>query len=282
MRAGIIAAGLLLAASPAIAADAPVGLVDDPCASAPAVPPGLLAAMAARYDTTRKDPPPPVPLADLAAYRTAQLEAQKRDWPNLCLYKADNAKLMAGPAAGRQVVFMGDSITQGWGLADPAFFGPGRVNRGISGQTTPQMLARFQADVAALKPRVVHIMAGTNDVAGNTGPTSVADIQNNIIAMVTIAKANRVAVVLASIPPAKVFTWAPALKPAEQIRGLNAWLKGYAAKEGLTYVDYHAAMSTPDGGMKPELSLDGVHPNTAGYLVMEPLTQAALKTALRR
>lgn len=285
MRAGVLAAlgaRLLFAASPALAADAPVGLVDDPCASAPVVPPALVAAMAARYDATRKDPPPPVPLAELAAYRTAEVEARKRDWPNLCLYKADNAKLMAGPAAARQVVFMGDSITQGWGLADPAFFGQGRVNRGISGQTTPQMLVRFQADVAALKPRAVHIMAGTNDIAGNTGPTSVADIQNNIIAMVTIAKANHAAVVLASILPAKVFPWAPALKPAEQISGLNAWLESYARREGLVYVDYHAALATADGGMKPELSLDGVHPNRAGYLVMEPLTQAALKRALRR
>jgi lysophospholipase L1-like esterase len=272
----------LAAPAPALAAEGPVGLVDDPCASAPVVPPAILAAMAARYDTKRTEPPPAVPLAELAAFRTAQVEAQKRDWPNLCLYKADNARLMAGPAAGRRVVFMGDSITQGWGLADPAFFGPGRVNRGISGQTTPQMLARFQADVAALKPCAVHIMAGTNDVAGNTGPTSVSDIQNNIIAMVTIAKANRVAVVLASIPPAKVFTWAPALKPAEQIRGLNEWLKAYAAREGLTYVDYYAAMVTPDGAMKPELTFDGVHPNAAGYQVMEPLTQAALKRALRQ
>jgi len=282
VRAGILAAACVLLATPALAAEGPVGLVDDPCVSAPVVPPAILATMAARYDTKRTEPPPAVPLADLAAFRTAQVEAQKRDWPNLCLYKADNARLMAGPAAGRQVVFMGDSITQGWGLADPAFFGQGRVNRGISGQTTPQMLARFQADVAALKPRAVHIMAGTNDVAGNTGPTSVADIQNNIIAMVTIARANRVAVVLASIPPAKVFTWAPALKPADQIRGLNTWLKAYAAREGLTYVDYYAAMATPDGAMRPELTFDGVHPNAAGYAVMEPLTQAALKRALRQ
>ena len=282
MRAGILAAACVLLATPALAAEGPAGLVDDPCVSAPVVPPALLAAMAARYDAKRKGPPPPVPLAELTAYRTAEAEARKRDWPNLCLYKADNARLMVGPAAARQVVFMGDSITQGWGLADPAFFRPGRVNRGISGQTTPQMLVRFQADVAALKPRAVHIMAGTNDIAGNTGPISAADIQNNIMAMVTIAKANRVAVVLASIPPAKVFTWAPALKPAEQIRGLNAWLKTYAAREALIYVDYYAAMATPDGAMKPELTFDGVHPNAAGYAVMEPLTQAALKRALRQ
>ncbi|MBU1377169.1 MAG: SGNH/GDSL hydrolase family protein [Alphaproteobacteria bacterium] len=265
-----------------MAADAPAGLVSDPCVGRAPIPPALLAAMAARYDTKRTAPPPAVSLTDLAAYRAAEAESQKKDWPNLCMYRAANAALTAGPAAGRQVVFMGDSITQGWGLADADFFAHGWVNRGISGQTTPQMLARFQADVAALKPRAVHIMAGTNDVAGNTGPTSVDAIQNNVIAMVTIAKANHMAVVLASIPPAKAFNWAPTLKPADQIRGLNDWLKTYAAKEGLTYVDYYASLATPDGGMKPELTLDGVHPNAAGYVVMEPLTRAALKRALAR
>jgi len=273
---------LLVSAAPAMAADAPAGLVSDPCVGRVPVPPALLAAMAARYDTKRTAPPPAVPPEELAAYRKAQAEAQTRDWPNLCLYRADNAALAAGPAAGRQVVFMGDSITQGWGLADAPFFAGGWVNRGISGQTTPQMLARFQADVVALKPRAVHIMAGTNDVAGNTGPTSAQDIQNNVVAMVTLAKANRVAVVLASIPPAKVFLWAPALKPADQIRGLNDWLKAYAAKEGLIYVDYYAAMATTDGAMKPELTFDGVHPNAAGYAVMEPLARQALKRALAR
>ena len=197
------------------------------------------------------------------------------------MYRADNVRLVAGPAAARQVVFMGDSITQGWGLADPAFFGPGHVNRGISGQTTPQMLARFQADVVTLRPRVVHIMAGTNDVAGNTGPTSVQDIRNNIVAMVTLAKAGGAKVVLASIPPAASFNWAPALKPADQIREMNAWLKAYAREQGLTYVDYYAAMATPDGAMKPELTFDGVHPDAAGYRVMRPLAEAALRQALR-
>ena len=274
-------AGLLLSSS-ALAVEARVGLVSDPCAGRAPIPAALLAVMAARYDTKRTTPPPAVPPEELAAYRASQAEAQTRDWPNLCFYKSDNARLAAGPVSARQVVFMGDSITQGWGLADAAFFAGGWVNRGISGQTTPQMLARFQADVVALKPRVVHIMAGTNDVAGNTGPTSVADIQNNVIAMVTLAKANRIGVVLASIPPAKVFSWAPALTPADQIRGLNAWLKAYAAREGLTYVDYAAAMATPDGAMKPELTFDGVHPNAAGYAVMAPLARAGLTRALAR
>lgn len=277
----LIACAALLAPAPALGAEARVGLVDDPCAGRPAIPTSILAATAARYDATRTGPPPPVPPEDLAARRASQAEAQKRDWPNLCMYRADNARLVAAPATARQVVFMGDSITYGWGLADAAFFGAGHVNRGISGQTTPQMLARFQADVAALRPRVVHIMAGTNDIAGNTGPTSVQDVRNNIIAMVTLAKANRAAVVLASIPPAKSFPWAPGLTPADQIREMNAWLKAYARAQGLIYVDYYAVLATPDGGMKPELTFDGVHPDAAGYRVMRPLAEAALKRALR-
>jgi len=281
MRALFAAASLLIAASPALAADLPTGLVDDPCAGRAPVPPSILAAAAARYDANRKGPIPAVPLEDLAAYRAIQADGQKRDWPNLCMYRADNARLAAGPASARQVVFMGDSITQGWGLADAAFFGPGHVNRGISGQTTPQMLARFQADVAALRPRVVHIMAGTNDLAGNTGPTSVQDIRNNIMAMVTLAKASHAQVILASIPPAKVFNWAPALKPADQIREMNAWLKSYAQQQGLVYADYYAVLATPDGAMKPDLTFDGVHPDAAGYQVMKPVTEAALKRALR-
>lgn len=281
MRALIAAVGLLFAATPALAADPPAGLVDDPCAGRAPVPPSILAAAAARYDAKRKEPPPAVPLEDLAAYRAIQAEGQKRDWPNLCMYRADNAWLMGQPAAARQVVFMGDSITYGWGLADAGFFGPGHVNRGISGQTTPQMLARFQADVAALKPRVVHIMAGTNDLAGNTGPTTVQDVRNNVVAMVTLAKAAHARVILASIPPAKSFNWAPALKPADQIRDMNAWLKGYAREQGLVYADYYAVLAAADGGMKPELTFDGVHPNPAGYDVMKPVAEAALKRALR-
>jgi lysophospholipase L1-like esterase len=280
VRALIVCAALL-APAPVLGAEPRVGVVDDPCAGRPAVPASILAATAARYDATRKQPPTPSSPEELAAYRASQAEAQKSDWANLCMYRADNARLTTAPAAERQVVFMGDSITYGWGFADAAFFGVGHINRGISGQTTPQMLVRFQADVVALKPRVVHMMAGTNDIAGNTGPTSVRDIRNNIIAMVTLAKANRVTVVLASIPPAKSFPWASGLTPAGQIREMNAWLKAYARAEGLVYADYYAVLATPDGGMKPELTFDGVHPDAAGYRVMKPVAEAALKRALR-
>lgn len=175
---------------------------------------------------------------------------------------------------------MGDSITQGWAgqpyIKDNANF----VSRGISGQTTPQMLVRFRSDVIALKPAVVHIMAGTNDIAQNTGPESPRELEGYIRSMVELALANKIKVVLASIPPAKDFPWHRGLIPAPQIHALNDWLKEYAARRGLVYVNYWSALATADGAMKPEYSADGVHPNVVGYDAMRPLAQAAIKNAL--
>ncbi|MBC2666945.1 GDSL family lipase [Novosphingobium flavum] len=199
------------------------------------------------------------------------------DWPWLCRYKAANLSVNARP----DVVFMGDSISELWLVRDPAFFRAGRLDRGISGQTTPQMLVRFMADVVALKPKAVHIMAGTNDIAGNTGPTSVEAWRNNIRAMADLARANGIAVVLGSIPPAASFAWRPGMQPAARIAELNGWLKGFAAERRLVYADYYAALAAPDGSMKPGLSSDGVHPNAAGYAVMDPVAEAALAEALK-
>ena len=168
-----------------------------------------------------------------------------------------------------------------WKLYDPGFFSGGEVDRGISGQTTPQMLVRFYQDVVRLRPRVVHIMAGTNDVAANTGPTSDDEFKNNITAMVDLAKANGIKVVLASIPPAAKFSWRPELKPAGKIRELNAWLRTFAASRGAIYVDYYAVLSVADGGFKPAFTSDGVHPATAGYAVMKAQAQRALLQAER-
>ena len=172
-----------------------------------------------------------------------------QDWPWLCRYREAN---LAAQAATPQVVFMGDSITEGWGYSDGDFFdqGPNRqwANRGISGQTSPQMLLRFWQDVIALHPRVVHIMAGTNDVAGNTGPNRIEDYKNNIRAMATLARANGIAVVLASVPPADHFAWKPAMQPAPRVAEMNAWLKDYAATQKFVYADYYAAMA--DTGMR--------------------------------
>jgi lysophospholipase L1-like esterase len=172
---------------------------------------------------------------------------------------------------------MGDSITEFWARADTTLFSNGVVGRGISGQTSPQMLLRFMQDVVELHPRVVHIMAGTNDVAGNTGPTSAQDFQNNIMAMVELAKAHKIKVVLASIPPASAFPWHPGLQPAADIVALNTWLRGYAKSSGSSYVDYYSALVDPQGGFQKALSNDGVHPNRDGYAKMQSLALKAIR-----
>jgi lysophospholipase L1-like esterase len=201
------------------------------------------------------------------------------DFAGLCRYKSDNAAILKGGAHPTSV-FMGDSITEGWRVADPSLFSVVVVDRGISGQTSPQMLVRFYQDVVALHPQVVHIMAGTNDVAGNTGPSSPDDFKNNIRAMVDLARANHIQVILASIPPAERFPWRPDIQPVEQIRQLNAWLRQFAGQHKLIYADYHSSLTTPSGAFRPELSNDGVHPNSDGYAAMRPIAEAALRKAL--
>jgi lysophospholipase L1-like esterase len=197
------------------------------------------------------------------------------DWPGLCRYRAANESLLASGVSSR-IVFIGDSITENWALADPQFFAGGIVNRGISGQTTPQMLVRFRADVIALKPQVVHIMAGTNDIAGNTGPTTSQDVKNNIVSMVELARANGIRVVLASIPPAAEFNWRPQLKPVPQIDALNSWLREYATQNRLQYIDYHTALVGSSGELRAELGNDGVHPNRDGYRIMRKIVEEKL------
>jgi len=202
------------------------------------------------------------------------------DWPNLCRYKEANAALAGAtrPAA----VFMGDSITEGWVGGDPGLFKPGVVGRGINAQTSPQMLLRFRQDVVALAPRVVHIMAGTNDIAGNTGRTTTQDFKNNILAMIDLARANDIAVVLAGIPPSKRLYWRGELDPRPWIRELNDWLRATADAQGLVFVDYAAVLADSEGGLRADLSNDGVHPNGAGYAAMRPLAEHALAAALER
>jgi lysophospholipase L1-like esterase len=198
------------------------------------------------------------------------------DWPQLGRYSDANAALPA-TQPGR-VVFYGDSITDAWTRNGGTFF-PGKpyVNRGISGQTTEQMVVRFRQDVIDLHPQTVVILAGTNDIAGNTGPETQAMIEDNFRSMVDLAKANNIRVVLASLLPAAAYPWKPSAgDPAEKIRALNDWLKSYAASQNNTYLDYYSAMVGTDGGMKPGISIDGVHPNAAGYAIMEPLAEKAL------
>jgi len=199
------------------------------------------------------------------------------DWANLAHYREANAALHSDSA---RVVFLGDSITEGW-APEPLIAGdPHHVGRGIGGQTTQQLVVRFRADVINLRPRLVHIMAGTNDVAVNNGPESDADIEDAIQSMVQLAKANHIKVLLASIPPAADFPWRPGLNPAPRIRRLNEWIKGYARRAGVSYVDYWPALATESGAMRAELSPDGVHPNSQGYRAMQPLAQAAITAAL--
>jgi lysophospholipase L1-like esterase len=248
----------------------------------PGPPPGLAQAL---LQPGAKLPPMmaqegPGAAAALAAYLKKRNDDLLRDFPNLCKYKEANASQAHGGAP--DVVLMGDSITENWQPGDPALFSARVVDRGIGGQTTPQMVVRFQQDVVALKPKVVHIMAGTNNVAGNTGPSSPEDYKNDIRTMVDIARQNHIAIVLASIPPAAAFPWRPDLQPAIQIPMLNTWLRDYADKNGLVYVDYYTALLGDGGGMKSDFTNDGVHPTTRGYAVMRPLFDQAVAKALAK
>lgn len=199
------------------------------------------------------------------------------DWPQLNRYRAANMTL--GASVPGRVVFYGDSITDGWHIAE-SFPGKPYINRGISGQTTPQMVVRFRQDVIDLHPAAVVILAGTNDVAGNTGPSTPEMIEDNFKSMVDLAKANGIRVIVASILPAFDYPWKPGMKPAPKIQALNNWLAGYCVTHGATYLDYYTAMADENGGMKPGLSKEGVHPTPAGYAVMAPLAQAAIDKAI--
>jgi len=204
-----------------------------------------------------------------------------QDWSNTARFKDDNAKVGLPAKGENRVVFMGNSITEGWINTCPEFFtGKSYVNRGISGQTTPQMLVRFRSDVINLKPAVVIILAGTNDIAGNTGPSTLEMIMDNLISMAELAKANKIKVVLSSVLPAFDYPWKPGLQPAEKIIALNVMIKNYADKNGIVYVDYFSSLVDERKGLKKELSGDGVHPNKAGYLIMQPLAEEAIKKAL--
>jgi len=200
------------------------------------------------------------------------------DFPWLARFKEADVKL-GPPAAGEnRVVFMGDSITEGWHL-DESFPGKPYINRGISGQTTPQMLVRFRQDVIALQPKVVVILAGTNDIAGNTGPETLEEIEDNLASMADLAHANGIRVVLCSITPAFDYPWQPGLTPAPKIDAVNTWMKGYATDHGYVYVDFHSAMKDARDGLPAALSRDGVHPLPAGYAVMAPLVEAGIAKA---
>jgi len=233
------------------------------------------------------------PSPDCAEMKTRLDRAETRlnDWPALARYREDNKKTAAPAKNEQRVVFMGDSITDSWD--DPKYGGffPGKpyIDRGISGQTTPQMLIRFRADVIDLKPKVVVILAGTNDLAGNTGPTTIQAITDNLMSMAELATANGIRVVFASVLPVSDYEMRDGKpivqtvrRPPAQILELNQWLKDYAAAHHHTYLDYFSAMVDDKGFLKNELSDDGLHPNTQGYVVMAPLAEAAITASLKR
>ena len=256
-----------------------VGMVDQPCHPPLALPAGMADVFIDVFIKPRKLTPADI---DRVVKDPRMMEFTKEsarhgrmDWAGLCTYHAANMAALAAPVAPR-VVFMGDSITQNWGLADPNFFAKGVLDRGISGQTSAQMLVRFRADVVALKPKIVHILAGTNDIAGNTGPESPQDFKNNVMAMVQIAKANGITVLLGSIPPTAHFSWQPNVNPVPWVAELNDWLRDYAKRNDIQYVDYFSALVGPSGELRPALGNDGVHPNRDGFAIMRRIVEPML------
>jgi lysophospholipase L1-like esterase len=233
---------------------------------------------------------PPAPANPAApAPRDLQADLQRvqdrlKDWPNLGRYRDANAQVQPPGPDENRVVFMGDSITDNWGHRYGKFF-PDKpyINRGISGQTTPQMLIRFRPDVIALRPKVVVILAGTNDLAGNTGPATIESIEDNLASMAELARSNGIRVVMASVMPVcdTIQPQTPRRAP-ERIVALNAWIKNYAAKNGLVYLDYYSAMLDDQQMLKRELTYDGLHPNDAGYAIMGPLAERAIAAALHQ
>jgi acyl-CoA thioesterase-1 len=231
-----------------------------------------------------QDPLLSLPVERIAPEQIRQMQQRLADWPQLQRYRSENAALPAAVAGQPRVVFFGDSITEGWGPtgSDTFFAGKGYVNRGISGQTTAQMLVRFRQDVIALKPAVVVILAGTNDIAGNTGVATQDMIEDNLHSMVEVAKANGIAVVLGSVLPVSEYPWRPGIAPAGKVRALNAALRTYAKAQHLVWLDYYTAMANAQGGLDASLAKDGVHPTAAGYARMAPLAEAAIAQALAR
>ncbi|MDE1146177.1 MAG: SGNH/GDSL hydrolase family protein [Azospirillaceae bacterium] len=237
----------------------------------------LTGLMTSRIALAADEQPPSA--EQIAKWHQEEEDRLHNDPAYLNRYAADNEKLLATPGSVK-VVFMGDSITQLWVEKTPDFFKPGWVGRGISGQTTAQMLMRFRQDVIDLHPKVVHIMAGTNDLAQNLGPVSPQQLKNNIMSMVELAQAHHIKVILAGIPPAVDFKWRPGLDPAPKIAAHNAWLKDYAAKVGALYVDYKDSVGDDKGDFKPGLASDGVHPTPAGYAALDPQAEKVVEKAL--
>lgn len=204
--------------------------------------------------------------------------AKAQDWPNLSRYQVANQRLKDSTV---KVVYMGNSITEAWAQMSPDFFADNRyINRGISGQTTPQMLLRFRQDVIELKPKIVVLLCGINDIAGNTGPSTLEMIEANIMSMAELAKANKIKMILCSLLPANHFKWKPTLQPADSVIALNKWISAYAHSRHLEYVDFYSQMVDTEKGLKAAYTYDGLHPTIDGYKIMQPLVKAAISKIL--
>lgn len=219
-----------------------------------------------------------IPLTLLLLVFVSSLHAQ--DWPDLKHYQAANQTLKKSDKT--TVIFIGDSITEGWITESPDFFsGNGYVDRGIAGQTSPQMLLRFQQDVISLKPNAVVLLCGINDLAGNTGPTTVEMIEDNIKSMAEIATTNGVKMILCSVMPSNYIYWKPELKPMDNIDVLNTWIGNYARSKHLPYIDYYSSLVDDQRGFKAEYTKDRVHANLKGYKIMEALLSPAISSVLK-
>ncbi|MES2810645.1 MAG: SGNH/GDSL hydrolase family protein [Bacteroidota bacterium] len=215
----------------------------------------------------------------IAATTSAQ---DKKDWPGIGRYEKANANTPPPTKGKVRVVYMGDSITDAWINNDSTFFKANNyIDRGISGQTTGQMLIRFRPDVIIHKPDVVVILAGINDIAENNGPSKLEDVMGNIKSMAELARANKIKVVLSSILPAAAFPWKPTIDPKEKVKALNEMIQTYAAENKFIYLDYFTPMTDENRGLPKKWSGDGIHPNLDGYKVMEPLAQSAIAAALK-
>jgi lysophospholipase L1-like esterase len=250
--------------------------------SKPSAPPAQAAAPAASVARPGfPTAPQPTTLED--AQKTIQQQWDRlQDWAQLKRYADANSSLGAPKAGEQRVVFMGDSITDSWPIAQ-YFPGKPYVDRGISGQTTPQMLIRMRPDVIDLQPKAIVILAGTNDIAGNTGPMSLKQIEDNYASMAELAGAHQIAVIFSSVLPVHDKGKSPQTprRAPERIRALNDWMKQYCAAHKLIYLDYYSHMLGPDGMLRTELAADGLHPNADGYKIMAPLAEQAIQAALR-
>jgi lysophospholipase L1-like esterase len=217
-------------------------------------------------------------MATIPASELQHMRGQLADWPQLNRYRAENVALPPVAPGVKRVVFFGSSTTDNWGRKFGSVFFPGKpyLNRGISGQTSPQMLIRFQQDVIALHPAIVVILGGSNDFAGNTGPATIEMTEDNLRSMVTLAQDAHIKVILAAQLPTLEYPWVKGSRPAPTLRALTAWEKQYADERGLGFVDYYSVLVGPDGGPKPGLTADGLHPTAVGYALMAPLAEAAI------